>query len=77
MGFGQQKTEITFNDFFNFLQKAYPEITIEEAEYCFKKTDIDNSKSISVNELKHMLIENGIKLESQFDILPIFQNNQE
>lgn len=73
MGFSNQVHEISFNDFFNFLKNAYPEITIEEADYCFKKVDTDNSSSISVSELRHMFISNGIKLDRQFESMPIFE----
>lgn len=73
MGFTQQVSEISFQDFRQFLQVVYPEITTEEAAYCFKTTDTDNSSSISVTELKHMLLENGIKLGKQFNTMPMFE----
>ena len=41
-----------------------------------KKTDTDNSSSISVSELKHMLLENGIKLDRQFQTMPTFERKE-
>jgi|JI6StandDraft_1071083.scaffolds.fasta_scaffold103602_2 Ca2+-binding EF-hand superfamily protein len=76
MGFTQQVHEISFQDFYYFLRQVYPEITTEEADYCFKKTDTDNSSSISVSELKHMLLENGIKLDRQFQTMPTFERKE-
>ena len=73
MGFTQQVNEINFQDFYQFLKVVYPEITTEEADYCFRKTDTDNSGSISVTELKHLLLENGIKIERQFKNMPTFE----
>ena len=76
LGFSQQNSQITFHDFHKFLQHAYPQITMQEADYCFKKTDTDNSLSISVDELKHMLQSNGIKVDRQFSNMPRFQKKQ-
>jgi len=76
MGFTSQVHEISFHDFFSFLQLAYPEITPEEADFCFKKTDTDNSSSISVSELKALLLEHGIKIDKQFEVMPRFQRQE-
>lgn len=76
MGFVSQVHEISFHDFFSFLRQVYPEITAEEADYCFKKTDTDNSTSISVSELKHLLESNGIKLDKQFETMPRFERKE-
>lgn len=66
LGFGNNKNEISYHEFFHFFQRVYPEISNEEADYVFKKTDSDQSGSISVDELKTILVSNGIKLEAQF-----------
>jgi Ca2+-binding EF-hand superfamily protein len=62
MGFGSQKEEVTYQDFYHFFKRVHPDISQEETYYVFKKTDTDGSGSISVEELKGMLLENGIKL---------------
>jgi Ca2+-binding EF-hand superfamily protein len=48
IGFGNGKSEISYHEFFHFFQQVYPEITNEDADYVFKKTDSDRSGSISV-----------------------------
>lgn len=73
LGYNDYQTEISFNQFFIFLQKAYPEITESQAKYVFRKTDKDNSKSISIEEIEIMLSENKIKFQSQFNVVPKFQ----
>jgi Ca2+-binding EF-hand superfamily protein len=49
LGFGYGKEEITYQDFYHFFLRVYPEITNEETDYVFKKTDVDHSGSISVD----------------------------
>ena len=80
LGFGEGKDEISYQDFYQFLKSAYPDITHEEADLVFKRTDTDGSGLISVGELKTMLTANGIRLESQFQSVPAFEkrnDNQE
>ncbi len=72
VGFTSGKQEVTYQDFYQFFKCVYPEITNEDTDYLFKKTDTDNSGSISVDQLKDILTANGIKLESQFDVIPAF-----
>ena len=62
LGFGKDKTQISYHEFHHFFLRAYPEISQEETDYIFKRTDSDKSGSISVSELKKMLVDNGIKL---------------
>ena len=76
-GFGYGKEEITYQDFYRFFLRVYPEITNEETDYVFKKTDADQSGTISVDELKSILTENGIKIQSQFDSVPTFEKQQD
>ena len=72
LGFGHSKDEVTYQDFYHFFLRVYPEITNEEADYVFRKTDTDNSSTISLQELEQLLLQNGIKIQSQFDIVPSF-----
>ena len=77
VGFTSGKQEGSYQDFFQFFRNVYPQITNEDTDYLFKKTDTDNSGSISVDELKNILTANGIKLESQFDVIPAFQRRED
>lgn len=52
LGFGAEREEIAYHDFYLFFKKVYPEVTHEETDYVFKKTDTDHSGTISVDELK-------------------------
>jgi Ca2+-binding EF-hand superfamily protein len=49
VGFTSGKQEVTYQDFYQFFKCVYPEITNEDTDYLFKKTDTDNSGSISVD----------------------------
>lgn len=60
-----------------FFLKVHPELTKDEAQYVFKRTDNDGSGSISVDELQHLLAENGIKLQTQFDVIPKFEKQSD
>jgi Ca2+-binding EF-hand superfamily protein len=72
LGFIAGKKEISYQEFYHFFKEAYPDISNEEADYVFKKTDTDRSGAISIEELKALLVSNGIKLEAQFDAIPSF-----
>lgn len=61
LGFGTNKNEISYHEFHHFFQRAYPDISQEETDYIFKRTDLDRNGSISLTELKKMLVDNGIK----------------
>ena len=77
VGFTSGKQEVSYQDFYQFFKNVYPQITNEDTDYLFKKTDVDNSGSISVDQLKSILTANGIKLESQFDVIPAFQRRED
>lgn len=62
LGFTANKKEISYHEFYHFFQHVYPEISNEDADYLFKKTDTDHSGAMSVQELKTLLVNNGIKL---------------
>jgi Ca2+-binding EF-hand superfamily protein len=57
---------VTFQEFTQFFRKVHPELTTDEAHYVFKRTDKDDSGSISIEELQTLLADNGIKLNTQF-----------
>jgi hypothetical protein len=48
LGFNRSKSEITYQDFYHFFKLVYPEITQDDTNYVFQKTDKDKSGSISV-----------------------------
>jgi Ca2+-binding EF-hand superfamily protein len=48
LGFGANKKEISYLEFYRFFKEVYPDISNEEADYVFKKTDTDRSGAISV-----------------------------
>jgi Ca2+-binding EF-hand superfamily protein len=77
MGFSNAKQEISYQEFYHFFLNVYPEITNEETDCVFKKTDSDHSGAISVEELKGLLLSNGIKLEAQFDVIPSFEKRSD
>ena len=43
------KEDLTFDKYFEFLRAVNPAITESEAVYIFKKTDIDSSGAISLD----------------------------
>jgi Ca2+-binding EF-hand superfamily protein len=73
MGFGSGREEIVYHDFYQFFRRVYPQITHEDADYVFRRTDADHSGTISVEELKDILLESGMKLASQFELVPSFE----
>lgn len=77
LGFSQGKKEISYQEFLHFFREVYPQVTNEETDYLFKKTDADRSGSISVEELKGLLVSNGIKLEAQFETVPSFEKRSD
>ena len=48
LGFTNPQKDISFKEYFKFLQRIEPNINESEASYIFKKTDENNSNSISV-----------------------------
>ena len=48
-GFMNNKEDLTFDKYFEFLRAVNPAITENEAVYIFKKTDIDSSGAISLD----------------------------
>lgn len=50
-GFKNKQEDLTFDRYLDFLKLVYKDITKEEAIFIFKKTDIDNSGTISVEEI--------------------------
>ena len=54
-GLNDSNQELSFAQYFEFLKAAIPTITVEEASYIFKKIDIDDNDSISLDRSQSCL----------------------
>ncbi len=62
-GFMNKDEDLNFQKYFEFLRAVNPTISEQQARYIFKKTDEDNSGTISLQQIVRMLKIYGIDLQ--------------
>lgn len=75
LGYKNGQSELDKDRFFRFLQIINEDISRNQSDYIFNKTDFDENGTISINEIQKIMNQNNISLSTVNKKVPGFNKN--
>ncbi len=75
LGYKNGQSELDKDRFFRFLQIINEDISRNQSDYIFNKTDFDKNGTISINEIQKIMNQNNISLSTVNKKVPGFNKN--